>query len=336
MKRREFIALLGGAAVAWPIAGVAQEQPERMRRVGVLISSTEDDPQVRRQTAAFQQGLLELGWMEGRNVRIDFRFLGEEPNRLKTYAAELVALKPDAVLASGPTAVVALQQEFITLPIVFTQVNDPVGAGLVETLARPGRNVTGFTPTEFSIAGKMLEMLRDLASDVGQVGVILDAKLSDQIGMWLAMDAVAQSLGLRLQQLGVPEPPADIENSIGSFARAQNRALIVLANSKYHCSPETHHRGGRQASPTCDVLLPLLRRRWRLGFLWCGPGRTVQARGFLRGSNPQGRKAGRPPGPATDQVRASDQPEGGQGARPRSAADAAGPRRRGYRMSAPG
>ena len=230
MKRREFIALLGGAAVAWPIAGVAQEQPERMRRVGVLISSTEDDPQVRPQTAAFQQGLLELGWMEGRNVRIDFRFLGEEPNRLKTYAAELVALKPDAVLASGPTAVVALQQESITLPIVFTQVNDPVGAGLVETLARPGRNVTGFTPTEFSIAGKMLEMLRDLASDVGQVGVILDAKLSDQIGMWLAMDAVAQSLGLRLQQLGVPEPPADIENSIGSFARAQNRALIVLAN----------------------------------------------------------------------------------------------------------
>jgi len=230
MKRRESIARLGGAAVAWPIAGVAQEQPERMRRVGVLISSTEDDPQVRRQTAAFQQGLLELGWMEGRNVRIDFRFLGEEPNRLKTYAAELVALKPDAVLASGPTAVVALQQESITLPIVFTQVNDPVGAGLVETLARPGRNVTGFTPTEFSIAGKMLEMLRDLASDVGQVGVILDAKLSDQIGMWLAMDAVAQSLGLRLQQLGVPEPPADIENSIGSFARAQNRALIVLAN----------------------------------------------------------------------------------------------------------
>ena len=168
------------------------------------------------------------GWRAATFASI--RFLGEEPNRLKTYAAELVALKPDAVLASGPTAVVALQQESITLPIVFTQVNDPVGAGLVETLARPGRNVTGFTPTEFSIAGKMLEMLRDLASDVGQVGVILDAKLSDQIGMWLAMDAVAQSLGLRLQQLGVPEPPADIENSIGSFARAQNRALIVLAN----------------------------------------------------------------------------------------------------------
>ena len=229
MQRREFITLLGGAAAAWPLAARAQ-QPERVRRVGVLISSTEDDPQVRLQTAAFQQGLLELGWAEGRNVHIDFRFLGGEPNRLKTYAAELVALKPDALLASGPTAVVALQKEAITIPVVFTQVNDPVGAGLVETLARPGGNVTGVTPTEFSIGGKMLEVLRDLVSDVGQVGVILDAKLSDQTGMWIAMEAVAPSLGLRLQQLGIPDSPADIENPIGSFARNQNGGLIVLAN----------------------------------------------------------------------------------------------------------
>ena len=228
MQRREFIKLIGGA-VAWPHTARAQ-QPERVRRVGVLISSTEDDPQVRRQTAAFQQGLLELGWMEGRNVHIDFRFLGDEPNRLKTYAAELVALKPDALLASGPTAVVALQEEAITIPVVFTQVNDPVGAGLVETLARPGGNVTGVTPTEFSIGGKMLEVLRDLASDVGQVGVILDAKLSDQTGMWIAMEAVASSLGLRLQQLGIPDNPAEIENPIASFARNQNGGLIVLAN----------------------------------------------------------------------------------------------------------
>ena len=185
---------------------------------------------MRLQTAAFQQGLLELGWTEGRNVHIDFRFLGDEPNRLKTYAAELVALKPDALLASGPTAVVALQEEAITIPVVFTQVNDPVGAGLVETLARPGGNVTGFTPTEFSIGGKMLEVLRDLASDVGQVGVILDAKLSDQTGMWNAIEAVAPSLGLRLQQLGIPDNPAEIENPIASFARNQNGGLIVLAN----------------------------------------------------------------------------------------------------------
>ena len=229
LRRRQFLTLLGGAAAAWPLAARAQ-QPDRMRRVGVLISSTEDDPQVRRQTAAFQQELLELGWMEGRNVRIDFRFLGDDPNRIKTYAAELVALKPDALLASGPTAVVALQQEAATIPIIFAQVNDPVGAGLVETLARPGGNVTGFTPSEFSIGGKMLEVLRDLASNVKQVGVILDAKLSDQIGMWVAMEAVASSLGLRLQQLSLPDDPADIANPIGSFAGNQNRGLIVLAN----------------------------------------------------------------------------------------------------------
>jgi len=229
MKRREFITLLGGAAAAWPLAARAQ-QGERMRRIGVLISSTEDDPQVRRLTAAFQKGLLELGWMEGRNVRIDFRFLGDDPSRIKTYAAELVALNPDALLASGPTPVVALQQEASSIPIVFTQVNDPVGAGLVETLARPGGNVTGFTPSEFSIGGKMLEVLSDLASDVRRVGVVLDAKLSDQIGMWIAMEAVARSLGLRLQQLSVPDDPADIANPIGSFAGNQNGGLIVLAN----------------------------------------------------------------------------------------------------------
>jgi putative tryptophan/tyrosine transport system substrate-binding protein len=160
-EAREVISLVGGAAAAWPLAARAQHS-ERRRRIGVLISSTGDDPQGRRQIAAFQQGLQELGWMEGQNVKIDFRFLGDEPNRLKAYAAELVALKPDVLLASGPTAVVALQQEAMAIPIVFTQVNDPVGAGVVETLARPGGSATGFTPTEFSIGGKMLEVLSDL------------------------------------------------------------------------------------------------------------------------------------------------------------------------------
>jgi putative tryptophan/tyrosine transport system substrate-binding protein len=229
VKRREFITLLGGAVAAWPLA-VRAEQTERMRRIGGLISSTESDPQGRRQVAAFQQRLQELGWMEGQNIRIDFRFLGDEPNRLKAYAAELVALKPDVLLASGPTAVVALQQEAMTIPIVFTQVNDPVAAGLVKTLASPGGSATGLTPTEFSIGGKMLELLRDLVPDVKQVGVILDPKLSDQTGMWSGMETVRFVLGLRLQQLDVEDDPADIENGISSFARAQNCGLIVLAN----------------------------------------------------------------------------------------------------------
>jgi putative ABC transport system substrate-binding protein len=228
LRRREFITLLGGAAAS-PIVAHAQ-QSEQMRRVGVLISSTENDPQGRRQIAAFRQGLQELGWMEGQNVRIDLRFLGDDANRLKAYAAELVAFKPDVVLASGPTAVVALQQEAMSIPIVFTQVNDPVGAGLVKTLARPGGSATGLTPTEFSIGGKMLELLRELVPVVKQVGVILDPKLSDQTGMWSAMETVTSVLGLRLQQLDLHYDPADIENRIGSFARAQNCGLVVLAN----------------------------------------------------------------------------------------------------------
>jgi ABC-type uncharacterized transport system substrate-binding protein len=228
IRRREFMTLLGGAA-AWPIAGWAQQR-EHMRRIGALMSSTGTDPQGRRQIASFLQGLRELGWAEDQNIRIDFRFLGEEPGHLKAYAAELVALKPDALLASGPTAVLALQQESITIPIVFTQVNDPVGAGLVKTLARPGGNATGFAPTEFSIGGKMLEVLKDLVPDVKQVGVVLDPKLSDQIGMQTAMDAVALRFGLRLQQLGASNDPTYIENLISSFARHQNGGLIVLAN----------------------------------------------------------------------------------------------------------
>ena len=141
-----------------------------MRRIGVLISTTEDDPQLRRQVAALQEGLRELGWIEGRNVRIDTRVTAADPDRLKAYAAELVALQPDALVASGPTPVLALQRETHTVPIVFAQVNDPVGSGLVATLARPGGNVTGFTPAEFSIGGKMLEVLKDLTPDLARFG----------------------------------------------------------------------------------------------------------------------------------------------------------------------
>jgi len=141
VRRREFITLLGGVA-AWPLAARAQ-QGERVRRVGVLISATGDDPQMRRQIAALQDGLRELGWIEGSNVRIETRLSADDPSRLRAYAAELVGLQPDALVASGPTPVLALQRETRTLPIIFAQVNDPVGSGLVATLPRPGGNVTG-------------------------------------------------------------------------------------------------------------------------------------------------------------------------------------------------
>ena len=241
MKRREFITLLGGAA-AWPVAARAQ-QHEQMRRVGVLISSTGNDPQGRRQIAAFQQGLQELGWMEGQNVRIDFRFLGDEPNRLKAYAAELVALKPDALLASGQTEVVALQQEAITIPIVFTQVNDPVGAGLVKTLARPGGSATGFTPTEFSIGGKMLEVLRDLVPDVKQVGVVLDPKLSEQTGMAECNGGGGTEVRAAAAAIGRPGRSRQHRESYQFIRTPSKRRPDRARKSKYHSSPQTHHRG---------------------------------------------------------------------------------------------
>ena len=137
MKRREFITLVGGAAVGWPLAARGQ-QPERVRRIGVLMSLAADDPQMQRQIDAFRGGLREFGWIEGHNIHIDARFAADDPNRVKVFAAELIALKPDAVLVSGPTPVLAIQRETRTTPIVFAQVNDPVGAGLVATLARPG------------------------------------------------------------------------------------------------------------------------------------------------------------------------------------------------------
>ena len=228
MKRRQFITLLGGAAAAWPLAAQAQ-QSGAMRRIGVLISATGDDPQMRRQIAALQEGLGELGWIEGSNVRIDTRLSADDPDRLKVYAAELVALQPDALVASGPTPVLALQRETRTVPIIFTQVNDPVGSGLVATLPRPGGNVTGFTPAEFSIGGKMLEVLKDLTPGTARFGAILDEKLTDQTGMWRTLQTMAPKIGAQVQQLGV-RSPAEIEHAIATFADNPNGGLIVFAN----------------------------------------------------------------------------------------------------------
>ena len=228
VKRRDFIKAIAGSVAAWPLTAHAQ-QSERVRRIGVLITAFEDDPQAQRQLAAFHQGLQDLGWMEGRNVRFDERFPAGDPGRLQTSAAELVALKPDVLLASGPTAVIAFQSVTRTTPIVFTQVNDPVGAGIVATLARPGSNITGFTPSEFSIGGKMLEVLRGLVPSTVRVGVLLDPGLTDQTGMWGAIERAASSADVQAQQMSVPDGSA-IERALASFATGANGGIIVLAN----------------------------------------------------------------------------------------------------------
>jgi putative tryptophan/tyrosine transport system substrate-binding protein len=185
MKRREFITLLGGAA-AWPIGAYAQ-QPERMRRIGVLMSLSPDDPDGRARNEAFLQGLQRSGWIEGRNIRIDHRWGGGDADNFRKYAAELVALGPDALLASGTVTVTPLLQATRKVPIVFVQVADPVGAGFVDSLARPGGNATGFALFEYGISGKWLELLKEVAPRVTRAAVIRDPDISSGTGQFGAL-----------------------------------------------------------------------------------------------------------------------------------------------------
>ena len=189
MRRREFLTLLGGAAVAWPRAAYAQ-QADRMRRVGVLLNRAADDPEETARVAAFLQRLQELGWTDGRNVRVDYRWAAADPDRSRTYAAELVALAPDVILAAGSQSVAALQQTATTVPIVFVNVVDPVGAGFVARLARPGGNATGFTPFEYSLSGKWLELFKEIAPNLTRIAILRDPAIAAGIGQFAVIHAM--------------------------------------------------------------------------------------------------------------------------------------------------
>jgi putative ABC transport system substrate-binding protein len=228
MKRREFITLIGGAAAAWPVAARAQ-QPERIRRIGVLMNLTADDPEAPGRVAAFAQGLGELGWTIGRNVRIGYRWGAGDTEHFRRYAAELVALAPDVVLASGALAVRPLLQATRTVSIVFVQVTDPVGLGLVASLARPGGNATGFTLSEFGTSGKWLELLKEIVPRVARVGVLRDSSAPGGIGQFAAIQTVAPSIAVELIPLDVRDA-SEIELAIATFARSSNGGLIVTAS----------------------------------------------------------------------------------------------------------
>jgi putative ABC transport system substrate-binding protein len=229
IRRREFITLLGSAAATWPLAARAQQERERVRRVGVLTSSTRHDATSQARLGALQQGLHQLGWEDGRNLRIEYRWAEGDPDALRKYAAELVALAPDAILANGSAAVALLLQATRLVPIVFTDVPDPVGAGFVDSLARPGRNGTGFMLFEYGMSGKWLELLKEIAPGLTRAAVLRDPTMTAGIGQFAAIQAVAPSLRVELHPIDVRDAP-DIERGIAAFARGPNDGLIVASS----------------------------------------------------------------------------------------------------------
>jgi putative ABC transport system substrate-binding protein len=227
IERRKFLAALGGAAIAWPLAARAQ-QAERVRRIGVLMNFGADDAEGQVRLAAFLQGLQETGWAVGRNVRIDLRWGAANNELYRKYAAELVALAPDVILASATPSVQALQHANRTVPVVFAMVGDPVGMGVVASLARPGGNTTGFTPNEFGFSAKWVERLKEIAPRVTRVAVLRDLTIGP--AQLSAIQAVAPSFGVELSAVGVGDV-GEIERGVAAFARSSNAGLVVTSST---------------------------------------------------------------------------------------------------------
>jgi putative ABC transport system substrate-binding protein len=243
MKRRQFMTLLAGTA-AWPLVARAQ-QPEQMRRIGVFMSRAADDPQGQARLAAFQQALQQLGRSDGRNVRIDIRWHENDADRARTYAQELVALAPDIFLADGIVSVTALQHVTRTLPIVFAAVADPVGAGFVDSLSRPGGNITGFMNFEYEFSGKWLELLKQIAPQVTRAAVIRDPAYVSALAQFSAIQALARALGVEVTPIGVHDIGV-IERAVEAFARSPNGGLIMT--------------GGVFSAGTRDLIIALAAR----------------------------------------------------------------------------
>jgi putative ABC transport system substrate-binding protein len=229
MNRRALITLLGGAAAAWPLAARAQ-QPDRVRRIGMLMKLAADDPEASARVTALARALQQLGWIDGRNVRIDYRWNAADADRSRKSAAELIALAPDVILASATPAMQALQQATHTVPIVFVNVVDPVGAGFVDSLAQPGGNITGFTLYEYGISAKWLELLKDIAPWVKRAAVLRSAAEASGIGQYAVVLAAAPSVEVEVRPVGVKEP-GEIERAVTAFAGASNGGLIVTAST---------------------------------------------------------------------------------------------------------
>ena len=229
MRRRDFIAGLTGLAAAWPLQARAQQPAGRMARLGVLHTQAENNPESQARVATLREALQQLGWSEGRNLQMDYRWSAGNTADTRKYATELVALAPDVILTGGAAPLAQLLQATRSVPIVFTLVADPVGAGFVDSLARPGGNATGFTALEYGFGAKYLELLKEIAPDVSRAAVLRDASISVGIGLFGAIQSAAPSTRVEVSPIGVRDA-AEIEQSIATFARAPNGGLIVTAS----------------------------------------------------------------------------------------------------------
>ena len=229
MQRRAFIKIIAGLAVAWPSAAHSQ-QGERVRRIGLLLARAEADPEAMEYVGAFAQGLADLGWTPGRNVRTEQRYAGNDPATIRKYAMELTALAPDVILTVGTPCVAALQQSSRSIPIVFAGVSDPVGAGFVDSLAKPGGNVTGFMLAEYSLNAKLVELLKQIQPSVMRVAVLRDSLNPAGMAQLGAIQAAASSLGVEASVINVRDA-SEIERAVAAFARSANGGLVVTGSA---------------------------------------------------------------------------------------------------------
>ena len=230
MKRREFITVLGGAAATWPLTAHAQSKPKPMRRVAVLMPYGANDPQAQNRNAAFLQGLQQLGWTVGENVQIDYRWSAGSEDDTRKYAAELVALAPDVIFSSGAAGVEPLRRATRTVPIVFVMVPDPVGAGFIASMARPGGNITGFSQYDYSIAAKWLALLKEIAPNTTRAAVLRDPAITGGIGQWAAIQSVSSATGIEVTPISLLDA-GEMDGALTAFAHSPNGGLIATGSA---------------------------------------------------------------------------------------------------------